>query len=257
MSRLELHDRLLRAVLDVLPLIVCGYDRDGHFTFQDGKKLADAGLVPGQFLGKNVFDLYGENPESARLMRLTLAGEPMHHVGEAHNVRWETWYLPVREGDHDVTGMISATADASEAMLREQALETKVERKQRVIRDLSTPIIEIWDGVLMLPLVGVVDSARTAEVMQSLLEVVASKRARFAVLDLTGVDMVDTRTASYLVELVGALRLLGAEGIITGIRSTVAQTMVSLGLDLSGIATYADLRAGLKRCIQRMSSRRS
>jgi rsbT co-antagonist protein RsbR len=80
------------------------------------------------------------------------------------------------------------------------------------------------------------------------------KRARFAILDLTGVEIVDTKTASYLIELIRAIRLLGAEGVITGIRPNVAQTMVSLGLDLSGIAPVGNLRAGLKLCMQRVAA---
>ena len=81
----------------------------------------------------------------------------------------------------------------------------------------------------------------------------STKGARFAILDLTGVDAVDTKTASYLIEMVRAIRLLGAEGVITGIRSNVAQTMIALGVDLSGIITRGNLRAGLKLCIQRMN----
>lgn len=97
-------------------------------------------------------------------------------------------------------------------------LRTKIaliERQQQVIQALSTPIIEVWDKVLTLPMVGLVDSVRAAEVMDNLLMQVSRKGARFAILDLTGVEAVDTGTASHLLKLIQALRLLGAEGIIT------------------------------------------
>jgi rsbT co-antagonist protein RsbR len=88
--------------------------------------------------------------------------------------------------------------------------------------------------------------------MQSLLNEVVRKRARFAILDLTGVEVVDTGTAAHLINLVRSLRLLGAEGIITGIQPVVAETMVMLGMSLEGIVTSANLRDGLKYCIERM-----
>jgi rsbT co-antagonist protein RsbR len=109
--------------------------------------------------------------------------------------------------------------------------------------------------VLALPMIGVVDSARTADAMESLLEAISSRGARFAVLDLTGVQMVDTKVADHLIKLVRAIQLLGAEGIICGIRPTVAQTMVALGLDLSAIVTKANLRAGLTHCMRRLTAR--
>jgi PAS domain S-box-containing protein len=128
-----------------------------------------------------------------------------------------------------------------------------IERQSEVIRALSTPIIEIWDGVLTLPMLGVVDSIRAAAVMERLLTEVSQKRARFAILDLTGVSAVDTSTANHLLKLIQALRLLGAEGIITGIQPTVAQTMITLGVDLASVVTCGNLRQGLRFCMARSS----
>ena len=119
-----------------------------------------------------------------------------------------------------------------------------------IARELATPIIEVWDGVLTMPIVGLVDTARAAEIMDNLLQAVTRSRAGFAILDLTGVEVVDTGTASHLIQLIGALRLLGAEGILTGIHATVAQTMVSLGIDLSNVIVHATLRDALKHCIR-------
>ena len=261
MAQLEQRDRMFRAVLDTLPIVVCGYDREGTFTFHDGKGLAAGGLQPGQFLGMNVLTIYeSAGEEVVRVLRGALAGVPQYSRSEVHNNAWESWYVPLGERSHGGTRMVSITLDASEAKRREQQeLQAKldvIEQQQKVIRDLATPIIEVWDGVLTLPMMGVIDSTRAADVMENLLAAVVSKRARFAILDLTGVEIVDTKTASYLIELVRAIRLLGAEGIITGIRPTVAQTMVSLGLDLTGIATQANLRAGLRLCMLRIREER-
>lgn len=107
--------------------------------------------------------------------------------------------------------------------------------------------------MLTLPIIGLVDSVRTAEVMDDLLQSVARVRARYAILDMTGVEVVDTQTASHLIGLIRAIRLLGAEGIITGIHPTIAQTIVALGVDLRGIVVRASLREALKYCIAAMS----
>ncbi|WP_437736456.1 STAS domain-containing protein [Sorangium sp. So ce1335] len=245
---------LLRALLDNLPVAVCRYDREGIFRFHDGKGLEVSGVQPGAHVGKSVYELYASAPEAVESIRQAIAGKGSHTISEAHGVTWETWVIPVRHGGEP--GAVTITMDATAARQREQELRNKlelIEKQQRVIRDLSTPIIEVWDKVLTLPMVGVVDSLRISEVMDNLLSAVVSKDARFAILDLTGVDAVDTRTAGYLIEMIQAIRLLGAEGIITGIRSNVAQTMIALGLDLSGVTTVGNLRAGLKLCMQRMA----
>ncbi|WP_438019438.1 STAS domain-containing protein [Sorangium sp. So ce315] len=247
---------LLRAILDHLPITVARYDREGVFTFQDGKGLELIGVKPGEFIGKNVLEIYGDHQEGMGDLRRGLAGEASRTVHEALGIVFETWQIPVRDERGEPDGLVCVTLDASAARQREIELQNKldlIERQQKAIRDLSTPIIEVWDKVLTLPMVGVVDSLRIAEVMDNLLDAVVSKDARFAILDLTGVDAVDTRTAGYLIEMIQAIRLLGAEGIVTGIRSNVAQTMIALGLDLSGVTTVGNLRAGLKLCMQRMA----
>ena len=253
-------EKLLGVLMESLPICVWAIDPQGTFTLHDGKGVTSAGLERGQFLGLNVFELYGEDPKALMPVNQALAGERFESSHETHGVQWENWTLPVR-GDHgEVTAVLGISLDVSQSKQTERELRAQLDlvtRQQQVIRELSTPIIEVWDRVLTLPMVGVIDSARTAEVMDSLLEAVVHARARFAVLDLTGVEAVDTKTAAYLIELVRAVRLLGAEGIITGIRPTVAQTVVALGLDLTSIVTLSNLRAGLKHCIVQMNRERA
>jgi rsbT co-antagonist protein RsbR len=137
----------------------------------------------------------------------------------------------------------------------EERLRSKldlIERQQAVINALSTPIIEVWDRVLLLPMLGVVDSVRAAIAMADLLVQVSQKKARFAILDLTGVDTVDTATAAHLLKLIRSIGLLGAQGVITGIQPSVAQTMVVLGVEFGQIVTLSNLRDGLRHCISRM-----
>jgi anti-anti-sigma regulatory factor len=146
--------------------------------------------------------------------------------------------------------------NVTEAHQAKAELEAKlavIQRQQEVIFNLETPIIQVWDEVLTLPMVGVVDSKRAARLTDDLLGRVTQTQARFAILDMTGVDVVDTGTAGHILNIIAAVRLLGAEGIITGIRPNVAQTMISLGLDLSRVRTLATLRDGLSFAIRRLT----
>ncbi|WP_437669017.1 PAS domain S-box protein [Sorangium sp. So ce131] len=252
-------EQILRTITETLPIVVWATDRDGIFTFHEGKALEQAGLEQGQHIGKNVLELYGQDA-GLDVMRRALAGEPGYSSTSTHGVSWENWQIPIRDERGEVGSVVGLTLDVSDTKRREQELRAKlelIERQQQVIRDLSTPIIQVWDGVLTLPMIGILDSSRTAEVMDTLLEAVVRTSARYAILDLTGVEMVDTKTASYLLDLVRAIRLLGAEGIVTGIRSNVAQTIVSLGIDLNSITTLSNLRAALQHCIRQMSKERA
>ncbi|WP_437965984.1 PAS domain-containing protein [Sorangium sp. So ce260] len=246
------QQEILRALVDNLDVVVWVSDGRGVFTYLDGKGLAAGGVKPGEFVGLSAFDVFKEHENVG--LRRALRGEQLHNLSEARGKPLETWFVPIKGEQGEVDAVVGITLDLTESRRAEEELRERlalIERQQQVIRQLSTPILQVWKGVLALPMIGVVDSVRTAEVMDGLLQAVVRTQARFALLDLTGVDAVDTKTASYLVELVRAIRLLGAEGIITGIRPSVAQTVVSLGLDLAEITTLSDLQAGLRHCIGR------
>jgi rsbT co-antagonist protein RsbR len=119
--------------------------------------------------------------------------------------------------------------------------EELIARQQQEMLELSTPVVELWDGILALPLIGTLDSARTQVVMESLLEKIVETGAGIAVIDITGVPTVDTLVAQHLLKTVAAARLMGAECIISGIRPQIAQTIVHLGVDLADVITKATL----------------
>ena len=194
-------------------------------------------------------------PQTREMMRKALAGHAVHGAAEFNDIPWELWGTPVFNASGELIRVVCAALDMTDAKRAERELRARlelIERQQAVIRAMATPIIEVWDKVLTLPMVGVVDSVRAAEVMDNLLQQVSRKGARFAIMDLTGVETVDTSTASHLFKLIQALRLLGAEGIITGIQPEVAQTMVALGMNLETIITLANLRDGLRLCMKRL-----
>ena len=129
--------------------------------------------------------------------------------------------------------------------------EELIERQHQELLDLSTPVVELWKGILALPLIGTLDSERTQIVMESLLEAIVDKEATVAILDITGVPTVDTLVAQHLMKTVAAARLMGAECIISGIRPQIAQTIVHLGVNLEGVITKATLAGALQTALQK------
>lgn len=130
----------------------------------------------------------------------------------------------------------------------EEQLAT-IERQRIAIRELSVPIIDVWDDVLTLPLVGAIDSARAAEMTEKLLQRISHRGAEYVIIDLTGVDVVDTMTAAHLVRLTHAAKLLGARCVLTGLRPDVARTLVDIGVHLGGLTTLRTLKDGLRACL--------
>jgi rsbT co-antagonist protein RsbR len=192
--------------------------------------------------------------------------------------KWLQWVATaVKDGDkytyacaRDITGHKQAIAERDQALAeRDQALararefeaeyriaaeelRQRINDQQDAIHSMSTPIIQVWDDIVTMPVVGLVDSARAADMKSSLLETVARTGAKFAIVDLTGVDILDTATADHLLKVMRAVALLGARCILTGIQPSVAQIVVSLGVDMDGVVTRRSLREGLKYCMRSM-----
>jgi len=124
-------------------------------------------------------------------------------------------------------------------------------RQQTELLELSTPVVKLWDGILALPMIGTLDSARTQIVMESLLQKIVETESQIAIIDITGVPTVDTLVAQYLLKTVTAIRLMGADCIISGVRPQIAQTIVHLGVDLQGVTTKANLADALALALKR------
>jgi rsbT co-antagonist protein RsbR len=135
----------------------------------------------------------------------------------------------------------------------QKAREEVIGRQQQELLELSTPVVTLWDGILALPLIGTLDSARTQVVMESLLQRIVETGSLIAILDITGVPTVDTLVAQHLLKTVAAARLMGADCIISGIRPQIAQTIVHLGVDLNAVTTKATLADAFKVALKRLS----
>jgi rsbT co-antagonist protein RsbR len=133
----------------------------------------------------------------------------------------------------------------------QKAREEVIARQQQEMLELSTPVVKLWDGVLALPLIGTLDSARTQMVMEALLQKIVETGSNVAIIDITGVPTVDTLVAQHLLKTVTAARLMGAECIISGIRPQIAQTIVHLGVALGDVITKANLADAFVLALQR------
>ena len=129
--------------------------------------------------------------------------------------------------------------------------EQLIARQQQELMELSTPVVKLWDGILALPIIGTLDSARTQVVMESLLQSIVQTNSRFAIIDITGVPTVDTLVAQHLLKTITAARLMGAECVISGVRPQIAQTIVHLGIDLSQVITKAKLSDAFALALQK------
>ncbi|WP_416425342.1 STAS domain-containing protein [Pseudomonas sp. App30] len=134
----------------------------------------------------------------------------------------------------------------------QKSREAVIKRQQEELLELSTPVVKLWEGVLALPMIGTLDSQRTQVVMESLLQRIVDTGSEIAIIDITGVPTVDTLVAQHLLKTVTAIRLMGADCIISGVRPQIAQTIVHLGLDLQGVVTKANLADALALALRRL-----
>jgi rsbT co-antagonist protein RsbR len=134
----------------------------------------------------------------------------------------------------------------------QRSREEVIVRQQEELLELSTPVVKLWDGVLAVPMIGTLDSSRTQLVMESLLQRIVETGSELAIIDITGVPTVDTLVAQHLLKTVTAIRLMGADCIISGVRPQIAQTIVHLGIDLQGITTKASLADALSLAMKKL-----
>ena len=164
------------------------------------------------------------------------------HAGDAESIAAQYW---VATELLDSLGLYTAKAF-------QKSREDVILRQQEELLELSTPVVKLWDGVLALPMIGTLDSARTQVVMESLLQRIVDTGSEIAIIDITGVPTVDTLVAQHLLKTVTAIRLMGADCIISGIRPQIAQTIVHLGVDLQGVTTKSTLADALTLALKRL-----
>jgi PAS domain S-box-containing protein len=261
----ELHRQveLFNNLINTLPFPIFYKNRDGVYL---GCNQLFASMVLNtsvdSIVGKTVYDLVPDDKAAfyhqadSELMRQgdTQIYEHTMHLGDGqpHVIMFHKSVF--HHADGTPGGLIGAMIDITEQKQIEAertALQQQVIDAQRdALRELSTPLIPITDKVVIMPLVGTIDSQRAQMIMEALLDGVASYRADLAILDITGVQMVDTQVAQALIQAAQAAKLLGAQVMLTGIKPQIAQTLVHLGVDLGGIITRGSLQSGIAAALQ-------
>jgi rsbT co-antagonist protein RsbR len=240
----------LRALVETTSDWVWVVDTNAAYTFV-GPTIRDfLGYEPEEILGKTPFDLMP--PEEAQ--RVAAAFGPIVSSQQAFQnlentnihkdgslVLLETSGVPSFDAQGEFQGYIGIDRDITSRREDEALLQSQ----EYLIRELSTPLIPIADNVVIMPLIGTIDSARAQTVMETLLEGIAAQQAELAILDITGVQIVDTQVANALIRAAQAVRLLGARVMLTGIQPQIAQTLVQLGADMGDIMTRSTLQAGV------------
>ncbi|MFJ1654866.1 STAS domain-containing protein [Streptomyces sp. NPDC088337] len=233
-----------RAVVDALGAVaaserVSDPDADGFLPVRE--QLARMGAVRGRTgltAAEVSRDVDALRPPALDLLTAELAGAPEEYLRECANV------LTVLIGTLRLVVMQTALSEGRDL----------IDRQRLQLLEVATPVIKLWDGIVAVPLIGTLDSARSQVVMESLLEAVVDQQARFAILDITGVPTVDSLVAQHLMKTVAATRLMGAECVVSGIRPAIAQTIVHLGLDLGSVVTRATLADALAHALHQLGA---
>ena len=188
--------------------------------------------------------------------------EPLTSADGVLRTVWTRKY-PIRDTRGAIIGLCGIITDVTAIKQRQREIEdlesaikekiSIIEAQGSLLDQLAVPVIQVWESVLLLPLVGALDSRRAAQVLENLLESIARTGTQVVILDITGVPVVDTSVASHLVRAVQAAQLLGCESILVGISPEIAQTLVGLGVDFSRITTRATLQNGLEYALKRLS----
>jgi rsbT co-antagonist protein RsbR len=253
-DRARAREQIMELALNASPVIIWAIDTEGNQFMHMGGGARGMGVEPGQLVGLNAFEIYATETVVLEGMRRSLQGEVVRTHSAAVGRYFSAVCLPTRGPDGAINGVAGLAIDITDLQRVQAELEEKlalIKAQQKTIAELSTPILEVWRGVVALPLLGGLTGQRVEQIMGALLAAIVERRIRFAILDMTGVLSVEAPTADALLKIMQAVRLLGAEGLIVGLSPEVARTVVALGLPLDSIRTLRNLEEGLRHCFLR------
>ncbi len=243
---------LLSAVAE-LPVTVWAMEPDGTCTLSVGKGLRHFGLESGALVGKNLLQVYPANSETHQDIVNALQGEQVSREIRIGEMTWFSTILPVRNASgQEITQVYGVAENVTERSQAQRHIEEQlalITSQQEAIAALTSPIIEVWQGVLVVPVIGSLEGDRASRLLENLLTAVVNRQSRAVILDLTGTQVVDPSTAQNLFDIMRSIRLLGAQGLVSGIRPNVAKTMVELDIASTSWQTYPTLAEALRQLI--------
>src|SRR5215470_4353087 len=255
MDKVQTSDLLHLLVDSVKDYAILLLDKDGKVLTWNAGAERLKGWKANEIIGQHFSRFYPPEDlaKGKTEMELKVAREEGRFEDEGWRVRkdgsrfWANVIVtPLRDKEGRLRGFGKVTRDLSE---RRHAEEKLKKQTQEIMEMATVPVVQVWEGIVLVPLIGMLDSQRTQQLMERLLHRVTETGSPIAILDITGVPTIDTQTAQHLIETVSAVRLLGAEVILTGVRPVIAQTLVHLGIDLSNVITRSSLSAGLRMAL--------
>jgi rsbT co-antagonist protein RsbR len=256
------RQRFMQALADRSPLGIFAKRADGRYLYVNEEFARSVGRTPEQVIGCDDFAIF--SPEIAAMLRrhdhdLLDADVPLSRedagVGpDADRTYWSLKF-PLRDATGELLAICGIVNDISGLRLAEReraSLQQQViESQQAALAELSTPLMPVAEGVLVMPLIGGIDHARAQQILEALLTAIVAQRARTVILDITGVHDVDSHAAEALVRATEGARLLGAATILSGITPALAHTLVELGVPLRRIVAVGDLRSAVAQALRR------
>lgn len=259
-ASIRTNQELMQAILDNAPAVFYIKDTDGRYTLINRLFETRFGMQRRDVIGKTDYDLFSKEEAD----HFCQGDIKVFETGQAQEFEWikgsltySTFSFPLRNKHEQIYAVCGISIDISSRKLAEavqhQALvqEEIIRAQELTLAELTTPLLAISDQAVVMPLIGAMDSRRVQDIIVTLLEGVARQRAQVAILDITGVAVVDTQVANALVQAAQAVQLLGAQVIITGIRPEIAQTLVNLGVNLRNIVTLNSLQNGISYALRR------
>jgi anti-anti-sigma factor len=265
----NLNAEQLRQIFDQCPVPLSLYDATGLQVAMNAANAAMFDLRVEEWIGQ--FNMVtnpqlratGSAERHAQVMRGETVIVPAHsftarasgHQADAADERWaEATYAPLRDAAGNVTHLLAILRDVTNEMSQRTEIETaraEIASQRMMIDSLSTPVVQVWDEIIAMSLVGTIDSRRAMQITESLLTAIEELQAECLIIDITGVPIMDTQVARYLLQAAYASKLLGCEVALVGISAEMAQTLVQLGVDFQTLTTMANLKAGIAWAFER------
>jgi len=265
LKEITIKVNLFDALLEHVPDRIYFKDKKSRFLAVSRSKAEGTGLSREDCVGKNDFDFYSE--EKAKVMRgdeqkIMASGKPI--VDKVQKIELpngkKVWVsvtkVPFYDDKGNVRGTLGITRDVTRLKTLELEKGKKIEAQREELIELSTPVIDVWEGILTVPIMGVLDSERASRISEALLTQIVEKSATAAIIDISGISAVDSAVAGLLIRTAKAVKLLGAEAVLTGVGVEIAQTIADLGIDMEELKTVSTLKDGLKYVIGKEKKRK-
>ena len=235
-------------ILDQIPSLVMAVDKDMRVIYVNHRAIEFAGKPEEKILGEHCYNIFHTSDcrsDQCCVQKALETGKPFSNRTEAvfngEELNMEYYAVPLKNEKGDIVGGLEFVVDITKQVQYEQNLI----EQSKTIQKLSTPTIKLWEGILVMPIIGVIDSIRAQNMMETMLEKIAESYAKVIILDIFGVAAVDTAVAQHLIKIAKATKLMGCECILSGISPPVAQTIVQLGIDMESIHTKSTLADAL------------